>query len=133
VRDLAPDSDLGKLCRDNLTLAHVCPASGTPTQRRLAAPQDSPHPAAHAPQGPWAAAFLPPMRPTLTVAEVRALCDWTTARARWWVQRWEAQGYPLVTRVPCKRRGGFRYAVDRAECEAWLAGRPTEHALPEAA
>lgn len=49
--------------------------------------------------------------PTLTVAQVRAQID-----------RWERRGYPLVTRVPCRRRGGFRRVVDAAELDAVLRG-----------
>jgi len=68
-------------------------------------------------------------RPTLSTADVAALCAWPLRRAQRAMVRWERRGYPRVVRVPGVGRGGQQLRVDRAELLATLAGALTPDAL----
>lgn len=97
-------------------------------------PETSTAPPANAARG---FVFLHPMaRPTLSVREVHELLaaanrDHTLAQTRWSVTRWRARGWPLVTEVPGRGKGGVQLRVDAAELEAMLRGELSE--LPLAA
>lgn len=59
---------------------------------------------------------------TYTVEQIALRCGLPLRTARYRVGVWQARGWPLVTREPCRGDSRGRLLVDAAEFEALLRG-----------